>query len=307
MDTATTGQVADRARTAEREVHDAVQRGPTPARILLNSLGDFGAHADGVHAGAMAFFGILSLFPLVLLTIAIASRVLPSPLVTKLVFSQLGALLPDAGPVAGATNSTLHVQAGVVHLGLSALGLLWASLGVFLTVGYAVDRAWAVQGDRNIVVQYLVSAGLSIVVGAFIVAASAISDTAGSVSGNGTVALVAEAVVIYGALVVLYRLLPNCDVSWRDCLLPAALVTSVGGVARAGFIWYMGSIAHVGRLYGPLAGVAGLMLWLFVTSAILLWGAELSHQLADAGQRHRHQPALPSEVRQPTARWGQAA
>jgi len=266
------------------EVEVASERAPSPVKLLLGSVKDFGPHADGVHAGAMAFFGVLSLFPLAVLLVLLFSRVLPSDEANRLVFSQLSALLPDAGPVAGASNTTLQLQSTAV--GLSVFTLLWSSLGVFLTTGYAFDRAWEVRGDRNIVVQYLVAAALTIAVGTAMLAASLLTGAASH--GGGIAVLVVEALVVCTALVILYRALPNADVRWRECFLPAALATFVCALARAGFSWYLGSVAQVGRTYGPAASIAGLMLWLFVTSAVVVWGAELSHQLA--GRRLRNDP-----------------
>jgi membrane protein len=182
-----------------------------------------------------------------------------------------------------ATHATVPVEP--LAIGVSVFTLLWSSLGVFLTVGYAFDRAWAVKGDRNIVLQYFIAAALTLAVGAAIIAGS-LADSAASMAGAGGLgAIAAEAVVVWAALVVLYRAVPNATVNWRECLLPAAAATLVCGLARAGFAWYLSTVANVGRTYGPMAGVAGLMLWLFVTSAVVLWGAELSHNLARASRR----------------------
>ena len=255
----------------------AAERAPAPAKLLVGSLRDFGAHADGVHAGAMAFFGVLSLFPLVLLLVVLFSEVLPSDQARQMVIGQLSALLPDASPVAGATKATIHVQSAAV--GVSIFTLLWGSVGVFMTVGYAFDRAWDVRRDRNILVQYLVAAGLTLAVGAAISVASVLTGAASPAGGVAVLAL--EALAVCAALVLLYRALPNTDVRWAECFAPAVAVTLVCGVARGAFTWYLGSIAHVGSTYGPVAGIAGLLLWLFVTSAVVVWGAELSHQLSE--------------------------
>ncbi|MBV8086119.1 MAG: YihY/virulence factor BrkB family protein [Chloroflexi bacterium] len=260
----------------ERNLASAAGRAPTPAKLVWGSLKDFGAHADGVHAGAMAFFGVLSLFPLVLLLIVIFSVVLPSSQARQLVIGQLSALLPDASPVAGATNATIHVQSAAV--GVSIFTLLWGSVGVFMTVGYAFDRAWGIKRDRNIVVQYLVAAALTLAVGAAISVASVLTRAASPAGGVAVLAL--EALAVCAGLIVLYRALPNADVKWGECFAPAVAVTLVCGLARGAFTWYLSSIAHVDRTYGPAASIAGLMLWLFITSAVVVWGVELSHQLA---------------------------
>ena len=267
---------------ATRRAGQAVEReAPAPARVLLDTFKSFGAHADGVHAAAMAFFGVLCLFPLTLLLILLFSSGLRSNEAANLVLSQLGAVLPDASPLVSATASFGQQPT----VGLSVLTLLWSSLGVFLTVGYAFDRAWDVRGDRNILLQYVIAATLAITVGAAMLTAS-VMDSAATLGKNGVLVMGVEAVIVWIALVLLYRVLPNVDVRWGECWLPAAVATLVCSVARAGFGWYLG-VAHVARTYGPMASIAGLMLWLFVTSDVILWGVELSHQLSRYREHRR--------------------
>src|SRR5581483_991917 len=159
-----TGEARQAGQTVQAESAAVLHRSPAPLQVLLGSFRGFGEHADGVHAGAMAFFGLLSMFPLVLLTIVLFSRFIRSDAAANLILSQVGAMLPDAGPVANATSTTLDLQPAA--LGASLFTLLWSSLGVFVTLGYALDRAWGQKGDRNIVLQYLIAAGLSLAVGA---------------------------------------------------------------------------------------------------------------------------------------------
>lgn len=272
-----------RAREVEAAARDtsaiALQRAPTPLQFLVGSFTCFARHADGVHAGALAFFGLLSLFPLLLLTITLFQGVIRSDAAAQLVLAQLGALMPDSGPVANTTAATLDIQPAAV--GFSLFALLWASLGVFVTLGYSLDRAFGDKGDRNIVVRYLVAAALSLAVGATAMAAALLAKAAESQgSGLGVGYFLLEYVIVWAAIVLLYRAVPRAHVGWPETLVPAALVTVACAVARLGFNWYVGNIAHLDRIYGPMASVVGLVLWLFVTSAVLLWGAELAHQLA---------------------------
>jgi membrane protein len=287
----TTGEFSDRLRStrmdAEQYVQESrqvVQRAPTPVQILMATFRDFSKHADGVHAGALGFFGTLSVFPLVLLTIVLFSKIIRMDAATKLVFSQLGTLLPEGDTVAGVASANLNIPAAVV--GGSLFALLWSSLGAFVTLGYSLDRAWDREGDRNIIVRYLVAATLSLAVGATMITASLLITAARSTDiALGAAYWLVESLVAWAAIVLLYRLVPDARVGWAETLLPAALVTVACGVARFGFGWYLGNVAQIGRIYGPMANVAGLMLWLLVTSAVLLWGAELSHQLSQYKSR----------------------
>ncbi|MFI5266160.1 MAG: YihY/virulence factor BrkB family protein [Chloroflexota bacterium] len=272
--------------------------------LIRRTFLSYALHADGIYAGAMAFFGTLSLFPLLLLLITLFSLLVRSSDAANLVVARVSSFLPGSGSLIAGVIAEV-TTATPIALTLSLGGLLWSSMGVFLTLGYALNRAWNARSDRNIIGQYFIAAGLAFSVGLVVVVsliASALANLLFFVAGpllkaslpaGGSVAVLSsnliDFVVVCSASAFLYRAMPNADVKWRDVLLPAFLVGVAGGAAKFGFTWYLDTIARVGRIYGPVAAIAGLMLWLFVASVLLLWGAELSHQIAiwraDRGQR----------------------
>ncbi len=263
--------------------------------VLRRALASYGAHACGIYAGALAFFGLLSLFPLILLLITLLTVLVRASNSTALVLGRITLFFPgSAALVVGAIDAVTAAQP--LLLGVGTLGLLWSSMGVFLTLGYALNRIWALPADRPLLVQYAVAAGLALSLGLLVLVSLLLSGIAtllhllaGALTRAGVPGLSAAALVgtnllavlvVALAAAVLYRWLPNTQVHWRDVLPPAALMALLWEAARLGFTWYLATFAHVDRLYGPLAAVAGLMLWLFVSSILLLFGAELSHQLA---------------------------
>jgi membrane protein len=268
---------------------------PPPLRLLWRTLRSYGAHACGIYAGALAFFGVLSLFPLLLLLIALLTLLVQRADATALVLSRVTAFFPgSASTIVGAIDAVTAAQP--VLLGVGTLGLLWSSMGVFLTLGYALNRIWEAPRDRPILVQYAIAAGLALSVGLLVLCSALLSTVVvvlhalatvlrhQGIPGLGTVAVVGanalDVVVVAGVATVLYRVLPNALVRWREALPPAVLVALLWEAAKLGFTWYLATVAHVDRLYGPVAAIAGLLLWLFVSAILLLLGAELSHQLA---------------------------
>ena len=280
-----------------------------PASTLLGrAVISYGTHADGIFAGAMAFFGTLSLFPLMLLLITLFGTIVRSADASQLVVSRVTAFLPGSDQFVSTVISRV-TEATPVALGIGVVGLLWSSMGVFMTMGFALNRAWNVPGDRHILVQYVISALLALSVGLVVVASlilSALANVLFFVAGPllnapvpavGTLAVLtsnlADLAIVGGAAAFLYRALPNIYVEWRDVLVPAGFIAVLGWGAKFGFTWYLGAIAHVGAIYGPIAGFAGLMLWLFVASVLLLFGAELCHQVALRRCARGERPPLP--------------
>jgi len=280
------------------------------ARLLICSLESYGAHACGVFAAAIAFFGVLSLFPLLLLLITLFTVVVKASDAMALVLSHASAFFPGSSDlVLNAIDTVRSTEPAFVGVGLA--GLLWSSMGVFMALGYALNRVWNVHKDRNILVQYGIAASLTLSVGLVVIASfllSALADlahfvegifTALGLPGFGLLTVVGSNAVnfaiVASSLAFLYRFLPNVYVEWRDVLIPALSIALLGGGARFGFSWYLTTVARFNRIYGPLAAIAGLMLWMFVAAVLLLFGAELSHQLALLrADRGRRRPASES-------------
>src|SRR5205823_7274515 len=83
---------------------------------------------------------------------------------TSIVLSNLSAFFPGSSDLLA--NAVAAVTpAEPTFAGIGAIGLLWSSMGVFMTLGYALNRVWDVKRDRNIFAQYVISAGLALSVG----------------------------------------------------------------------------------------------------------------------------------------------
>jgi len=268
----------------------------------MRSLLSYGSHACGIFAAAIAFFGVLSIFPLLLLLISIFALVLKESEATSIVVSNLSAFFPGSSDLLVSAVDAV-TAAEPAFAGIGAVGLLWSSMGVFMTLGYAFNRVWNVKKDRNLFVQYAISASLALSVGLVALVSlslSAIVDLSHFVRGLlpgvgipsiGWAALAASNaitfIVVVAVVALLYRWLPNSRVAWRDVFIPSVAVALLGTGAKFGFAWYLSTIAHFNQIYGPVAAVAGLMLWMFVAGVLLLFGAELSCQLATLRGRER--------------------
>ena len=83
-------------------------------------------------------------------------------------------------------------------------------------------------------------------------------------------------VLLFLAVLVLYRLAPNLALPWRR-VAAGALLFSVGWlVVTWGFALYVSTLASYGATFGALAGVAVLLIWFYLTALVLLVGAELN-------------------------------
>lgn len=87
-------------------------------------------------------------------------------------------------------------------------------------------------------------------------------------------------VAVAGGVALLYRYGPSRDpAKWRWVSWGAGLTTAVWILGSVGFSFYLSRFAHYDRAYGPLGAMIGFMMWTYVSSLILLAGAELNAEL----------------------------
>ncbi|MGD2041926.1 MAG: YihY/virulence factor BrkB family protein, partial [Anaerolineae bacterium] len=87
--------------------------------------------------------------------------------------------------------------------------------------------------------------------------------------------------LIFGLFLLLYRWVPNAEVPWSAAFWAALVVAVAWEVAANIFAWYVGSgLARYRIVYGSLGTVVALMFWIYVSSWIIIFGANLSAAVA---------------------------
>lgn len=176
-----------------------------------------------------------------------------------------------------------------------ALLALWAATGGTNALVKGIHRAYGVPEQRPFLLRYVVAVALTLlaaagVIGSFvtIVGGAMLTQEVAEQLGLGaqTFALLqllrwpAVFAALTLAVAILYRYAPSIVIPWRWILLGAAAFTLGWLIATAALGWYAGNVADYGATYGSLGAVIVLMLWFYITSALLLVGAELTAAIA---------------------------
>lgn len=244
-------------------------------------------------AASVAYYGFLSLFPLILFLIAVFSPVLQSPGVQDQLLAQVASYLP------GARNLVLDVIQGVVVAGgpigvISALTLLWSASGIFGAASDAVNAAWDVRDPRPFVKQNALNLGLVVAAGIFFFLSMGITAAYRFLSSMATplvetfpvgalwglVGILLPFLFSLAIFLLVYKILPNTTVAWREALVGALLAAILFEVVKHIFTWYTQNLANYNLVYGSVGTVVVLLTWIYFSAAIMLLGAELSSEYA---------------------------
>jgi membrane protein len=246
-------------------------------------------------SGMIAFFGFLALIPIALLLLAFAGDVMGS----KLPSSEVQKLFHDAVPGLSQHQFLVTYWEPVRHSKvttrvLGVVSLFFGTLGLHDSVDWAVNRIWQSERSRRFWVAKLRGLAVIVWVVAFVLLSVSLAGLWTVLLGLLHVSLDAAWTALVPALALdtavfaaLYKLTPTAPVSTRAALLAGALGAALWEVSKFAFGWWVLQEGTYNRVYGPLAASVIVMLWLWISAIIFLYGAELASVLQ---RRHASPP-----------------
>jgi membrane protein len=253
----------------------------------------------GTHLAAMvAYFALLSFVPLVFLTLSLFGLAHRAEAGTFFI-RELKHAFPGTS-LDSIIKLVRRVQDNAAALGIiGGVGLAWTSLSFFSALESAFNIVYGLPNRRflhgklvalALATSVLVTLFASLVVGAFgvNVLKHHLGSYADSTAAAYIVSICASLLGVFVFLLVVYRWLPNTDVSIREALPGAilgALVLEVSFQALPIFVRF----ADVNVTLRTLGGPAILLLWLYVMANVIIFGGELNWWWRE---RHREKEAL---------------
>jgi len=259
---------------------------------------------DLTHAAAIAYYALLSFLPFLLLLMSVfglftAGREARGDVV-QFVLRYFPAQ-PDF-----LANNVDQFWATRIKLGIGgALGLLWASQGVFGAISTAVNHAWAVERPRSFwqhrwfSLLMMAAAGLLLFAALVFLSAAKVRGTSWTSlllttfpflsSVSGVVGLLAGLLLFVLIVGLIFYFVPNTKVRFRD-VWPGAFATAfLWRGAYEAFSWYVRSYAQA-SVHGSIATVVWFLIWIYTSAVILLYGVEFTAAI----------PRIRRELRGPT-------
>jgi membrane protein len=260
--------------------------------VARRSAKSFRKHQLDARSAQFAYYCLLALAPLLIVLIAL--------IVQFPIAGLMGAFLDAVDE--GLPKSAVRLIASQVteiqqqsSIGLIAAGLVLFALAgsrVFLTLGRGIDRIWGEENRRRYlrarglalllafgVLLLLLLAMIVLVVGPLV---TKFVFTQLHISGlqvilTDVLRWVVACLFMLTATSVIYWTVPTRKLPWA-LITPGTLFATAAWVAATqGFRLYIENVARINETYGALGGVVVLMIWLYLTGAILLMGAQIDY------------------------------
>jgi membrane protein len=258
---------------------------------------------NSLIAAAIAYFTLFSMFPLILLSVAIASNFFdPDPLLAGAeIIERLEFVVPGLGDLLG-SNLEQIVQARGAVTGLSALILIWSASSVFYVLTRALDDIWqSSKKGRSLwkhrALAILLTIALAILLWIASFAWSVLLPIVNQLTPEGLIRVTpfigqlvsALASVLLFAL--LYYMLPHARPDWRDVLVGASIAGLFWELAKRIFLQLATtSLTNTNLVYGSMATIIAFLGWVYASSLILLYGAHVAVRYRQM-RRDRLKPA----------------
>jgi len=240
-------------------------------------------------AAAIAFYAFFSIFPLLLGVIAAAGYFFETELARAQLYGSLDEILPGSVDLVRQNLESVVRARGALGV-IGVLGLFWSGSAAFGAITRGVNRALGAKRSRpyllarlryvlnTLVVSMLlllsvsVTAALEIVANLDLELLARLGIDPGTLTRlGGSLAGVLFAFLTYALI---YKATPYVETRWRQVLPGALLGAALFELGKHGFLFYLSRVADFEAVYGPLSSIIVLLLWLYLSALVLIFGAE---------------------------------
>lgn len=254
---------------------------------------------NGPRLGAaLAFYTALALSPLLLVVIAIAGMAFGADAARGEIASQIQDMVGEEGAQAIETMLASHQAAsiGTLMTIVGVVTLILGASGVFAQLQDALDTVWNVQRKssggvlgmiRDRAVSFSLVAGMAFLLLVSLVVAAVLTGLDGwlqaHLPGAGLWLKIGNHVLSFlltaAMFAMIFKVLPHAHPSWRDVRIGALLTAALFTLGKFLIGLYLGRAA-VGSAYGAAGSFVVVLVWIYYSTQILLFGAEFTQVYA---------------------------
>jgi membrane protein len=277
---------------------------------VKRAIKEFKEDRGTLTAAGMAFYWFLSIFPAMLAFVGVLGVLNVGEETIRDITGKVTRTLPGgAGTMLTSVIREGSSKAGLISALVGVAVALWSASSGSVGMQIGLDVAYDVKDDRKFVKKRLVAFELLLavlVLGGLATALIVFGEPLGEKLRNnlpfGSAFVVLWTITrwvlglaaLVGLFATIYYLAPNRDTPRWVWVSPGGiLAAAIWLVASLGFSFYVSSFGNYAETYGPFAGVAVLLLWLYLTALAVILGGELNAELERQSAARKGQ--IPSE------------
>ncbi len=280
--------------------------------LLEDSFGEWNKQNATRLGASLAFYSLLSLAPLLLLTVSIVGIAFGQSTAERHIAQQIESLVGAAAAkaVTGFLQAPQAKTHGVIGTILGIITLLFSASGVVIELRQALNYIWNVQtpdtsGVRMVtsfIKERLFSFAMVLSIGFLLLVSLAITTWITELTSHEGVLSGVEAsffhlfnvivsfLVITALFAAIYKVMPDVHLEWRDVVLGGAVTSLLFTVGKLVLGLYLGRASY-SSMYGATASVIILIAWIYYSAQIFFLGAEFTKAFAHRyGSRPKHTP-----------------
>ncbi|MFI5246879.1 MAG: YihY/virulence factor BrkB family protein [Gemmatimonadales bacterium] len=269
-------------RAAEKLKHPAAAILKYPGPFAVRVLKGFKANQGLLLAGAVAYYTLLSLIPLLILMLIVLSHVVDQASLLSTLGEYLDFVAPGAGAAIVDNLRTVLANRGVIG-GVVTVTMILSSALAFAVLENAMSVIFfhrvRVQRRRFVVsavlpYTFILSLGIGLLIMTIVSGRLAVLAEHNQLLSSWLLYLMG----VFGEILVLtaiYHVMPVGRLSWRHALIGGATAAVLWEISRHVLLWYYGSISHMHEVYGSLTTAIVVLISAEVAAIVLLLGAQV--------------------------------
>jgi membrane protein len=279
------------------------------AEVLFLSIKDFLKDNGPQWAAAIAYYSLLSIFPLLLAATAVAAYFVDSQWAIQQGSRLIGEFLPGSVQFIREIVQEIIEARGEVSF-FSILILIWSGSRVFGVITRALNIAYHVSEPYSFLKRTFIEMMMTFTIGILFVLALGSRLLISFLEGLVRVPLLQQdslfrvlgyavpAVLLLISLFLTYQYVPRRRVEWWVALIGSVTFTALFLVVQPLFISYIETFANYSLVYGPLAVVITLIFWIWLVANLLLLCGEIVSHIQDMLVEERSESEVEEEHEQ---------
>ena len=272
---------------------EEVESLPAPMRhsvyVLVQSVKDTFIDSGPQWAAALAYYALLSAFPLMIVAISVASLFTNTEaIIVDRLTSSLGSWVPQENKIRDVVQQAVDSRGRIGAMAFA--GLIWTGTRVFGTLTRAMNIAFDADESYGVLKRFVIEFVMLLTIGVVFIIAMAsglvtrwlweavqIFPSKQGVIHNVTTEFV-ELMLLLAAFLLIYRFVPHVKQDWRSAVAGAGVATLLFSIVSPMFQHYVSEYAagRYNAIYGSMWVVIVVLIWVWLVSLIAIFGGEIA-------------------------------